>query len=243
MGVGGTVLHLLLLPRPRLSRLLQRLNARRRPRRIREQCHVGTVGGGRVHLQPLEARLRSCHATLEWVGLGGSSRWAGLGNGGLGMGTGRTVWAGEAGWQAGRRGGQARWLGRDGGGTAWSLRTKLVSPRNRSSTCVAQRWPASRMRPAELTWPSRVSHSSDAKRGEPALSGRKRMPHSTQPCCSEISLSAAGSTVSSAPQKPRHLRRIGSSAPPEPLGRDESIFCLSFVSLRAPWWRMLSRLQ
>jgi hypothetical protein len=63
-----------------------------------------------------------------------------------------------------------------------------------------------------LTWPSRFSHSSDAKRGEPLFSGRKRTPHSTQPCCSEIRMSAAGSTVSSAPQKPRQLKRTGTPA-------------------------------
>ena len=99
-----------------------------------------------------------------------------------------------------------------GGGTSCSLRTKLVSPRNSPSTCVAQRWPASRMRRAELTWPSCLSHSSEANRGEPHLSGRKRTPHSTQPCFSEISLSFSGSTLSSAPQKPRHLSCTGTSA-------------------------------
>ena len=162
--------------------------------RWKPACDHATGQGYRAGL---EARAGGRWRPLRLAGVGGAGR---LGRGRLGA-----------------------WAAWGVGGTSRSLRTKLVSPRKRSSTCVAQRWPASRMRPAELTWPSRVSHSSDAKRAEPALSGRKRMPHSTQPCCSEICLSAAGSTVSSAPQKPRHLRRIGSSAPPLSLGRDDSI--------------------
>ena len=49
----------------RVGRLLQRLDARRRSRRICEEGDVGTVGSGRVDLHPLEARLRPRHATVQ----------------------------------------------------------------------------------------------------------------------------------------------------------------------------------
>lgn len=80
--------------------------------------------------------------------------------------------------------------------------TNSVSPRSSSSTRVEHRWPARRMVRSTLAVASWASHISDANRGSPAFSGRNSTPHSTQLCCNEIAERRAGSTESSAPQKP-----------------------------------------
>ena len=81
-----------------------------------------------------------------------------------------------------------------------------------------------------LTVASWASHISDAKRGSPAFSGRNSTPHSTQLCCNEIAERRAGSTVSSAPQKPTQRRWIVEVS--ELVGASLERFSTTLVMLR-----------